>query len=127
MHRVAEGRFVLAPPALEGVDQPAECVDGHAGLVEVGFVGGEMDRRELVDAHRMVGDHGPGVDPAEIDNIFLPFYRPQTSRGRDGRGGAGLGLAITQQVIDRFDGTVAVEATPGGGATFTLVVPLATR
>ncbi len=74
-----------------------------------------------------VTDHGPGVDPAEIDNIFLPFYRPQTSRGRDGRGGAGLGLAITQQVIDRFDGTVAVEATPGGGATFTLVVPLATR
>ena len=72
-------------------------------------------------------DHGPGIDPAEIDKIFLPFYRPQASRGRDGRGGAGLGLAITHQIIERLDGTVSVTATPGGGATFTLTVPLAPR
>ena len=71
-------------------------------------------------------DHGPGIDPTEIDKIFLPFYRPDTSRGRDGRGGAGLGLAITNQILERHHGTVGVEATtPGGGATFTLTVPLA--
>lgn len=72
-------------------------------------------------------DHGPGIDPTEIDKIFLPFYRHQTSRGRDGRGGAGLGLAITNQIIERLNGTVSVAATPGGGATFTLTVPLAPR
>jgi len=70
-------------------------------------------------------DHGPGIDPTEIDRIFLPFYRHQTSRGRDGRGGAGLGLAITNQIIERLEGTVSVTATPGGGVTFTLTVPLA--
>lgn len=72
-------------------------------------------------------DHGPGIDPADIDKIFLPFYRPQMSRGRDGRGGAGLGLAITHQIIDRLGGTVSVAATPGGGVTFSLTVPLASR
>lgn len=70
-------------------------------------------------------DHGPGVDPAEADKIFLPFYRPEASRGRDGRGGAGLGLAISGQIVERHHGTITVRPTPGGGATFVLTVPLA--
>ena len=70
-------------------------------------------------------DHGPGIEPSEADNIFLPFYRHQTSRIRsDRRGGAGLGLAITQQIIERLDGTISVANTPRGGATFTITVPL---
>lgn len=72
-----------------------------------------------------VVDHGPGIDPDEVGKIFLPFYRHDTSRGRDGRGGAGLGLAITHQIAERHSGSVDVAATPGGGATFTLSVPLA--
>ena len=72
-----------------------------------------------------VVDHGPGVDPAEADKIFLPFYRPEASRGRDGRGGAGLGLAISGQIIERHHGTIIVRPTPGGGATFVITAPLA--
>ena len=73
-----------------------------------------------------VVDHGPGVDPADVDKIFLPFYRPEASRGRDGRGGAGLGLAIAGQIVERHRGTIAVRPTPGGGATFVITIPLAT-
>jgi len=72
-------------------------------------------------------DHGPGIDPAEVDKIFLPFYRPETSRNRDGGGGAGLGLAIAGQILERHHGIVAAGETPGGGATFTLTIPLASQ
>lgn len=86
----------------------------------VRFVVRSTDTELVVD----VIDHGPGVDPADADKIFLPFYRPETSRGRDGRGGAGLGLAIASQIIDRHHGSITVEPTPGGGATFVIRVPL---
>ncbi len=68
-------------------------------------------------------DHGPGVDPAEQDRIFLPFYRVDLSRIRNGQSGAGLGLALTKQIADRHNGSVSVEETPGGGATFVLTFP----
>ena len=70
-------------------------------------------------------DHGSGVDPAEAERIFLPFYRPETSRGRDGRGGAGLGLAIASRIVEQHHGTITVEPTPGGGATFVMTMPIA--
>lgn len=68
-------------------------------------------------------DHGPGVDPGDRAQIFLPFYRADTSRSRYESGGAGLGLALTKQIADRHHGTVDVGETPGGGATFTLSFP----
>ncbi len=72
-----------------------------------------------------VVDHGPGVDPSEQEDVFLPFYRSDPSRVRDGRGGAGLGLAVTRQVAIEHHGSVSVRPTPGGGATFALGVPRA--
>ena len=74
-----------------------------------------------------VVDHGPGVPDSEHEDIFLPFYRADASRVRDGRGGAGLGLAVTRQVAEQHHGSVGVRATPGGGATFTLTLPAAGR
>ena len=41
-------------------------------------------------------DHGAGIDEAERERIFLPFYQADRSRARRGQGGAGLGLAVTQ-------------------------------
>ncbi len=71
-----------------------------------------------------VVDHGRGIDPAEAAKVFLPFYRSETARERDNGGGAGLGLAIASQIVERHCGAIAVEATPGGGATFVVRVPL---
>ena len=70
-------------------------------------------------------DHGRGVDPGEADRIFLPFYRSETARERNGGGGAGLGLAIASQIVERHHGDITVEPTPGGGATFVITIPLA--
>jgi two-component system sensor histidine kinase CpxA len=52
-----------------------------------------------------VADSGPGLPAEELDRVFAPFYRPDTSRTRD-TGGVGLGLAIVKSCIEASGGTV---------------------
>ena len=68
-------------------------------------------------------DHGPGIAAADLEQIFLPFYRSDLSRSRTGGSGAGLGLAVVQQIATEHHGAVTVSPTPGGGATFQLSFP----
>ncbi|MEZ5381756.1 MAG: HAMP domain-containing sensor histidine kinase [Microthrixaceae bacterium] len=68
-------------------------------------------------------DHGAGIPESEAERIFLPFYRPDASRSRTGTGGAGLGLAVVKQIVAEQGGTIAVQTTQGGGATFELRLP----
>ena len=68
-------------------------------------------------------DHGAGIDEAEQQRIFLPFYRIDPSRARNGDSGAGLGLAVTQQIAIAHRGSISVYPTPAGGATFRLCIP----
>jgi two-component system, OmpR family, sensor kinase len=69
-----------------------------------------------------VADHGPGIDPDARHKIFEPFFRSDSSRSR-ASGGAGLGLAIVAEIVHAHNGSVRVEETPGGGATFVVVLP----
>lgn len=71
------------------------------------------------DAVRIdVVDHGPGI-PAELrPHLFEPFFS-----GKQGGQGMGLGLAVVQAVAAAHGGRVDVYDTPGGGATFSLVLP----
>ncbi|MFC3067833.1 ATP-binding protein [Phenylobacterium soli] len=68
-----------------------------------------------------VADTGPGVPADRMASIFEPFQ--QTDVGAR-FGGAGLGLAVCRQIVERMDGTIAVHPNPGGGALFTFEVPL---
>jgi len=61
-----------------------------------------------------VEDNGPGVPEHEIENLFRPFYRLEQSRSLD-TGGVGLGLAITQSVIQAHGGTITIMNRPQGG------------
>ncbi len=58
-----------------------------------------------------IGDHGPGVPPDLAGRLFDPYVTGKS-------GGTGLGLALAKQTIEMHQGTIAVQATPGGGATF---------
>jgi two-component system sensor histidine kinase CpxA len=53
-----------------------------------------------------VADSGPGLPESELEQIFAPFYRPETARTRQ-TGGAGLGLAIVKTCVEASGGTVA--------------------
>lgn len=85
----------------------------------------------VVDSDRAAGtgsiavvDHGDGIPPQIREQIFERFWRADTSRARE-TGGSGLGLAIVASIVSALHGSVRVDETPGGGATFTVTLPLA--
>jgi len=71
-----------------------------------------------------VVDHGPGIPDDARDSIFERFTQLDQSDTRS-RGGTGLGLSIVKSLTEVMHGTVRVEATEGGGATFLLDLPVA--
>lgn len=70
-----------------------------------------------------VRDHGPGVSDSAREQIFERFWRESESRDRDS-GGAGLGLAIVAGVVGAHRGSARVDNHPGGGAVFTVELPI---
>jgi two-component system, OmpR family, sensor kinase len=72
-------------------------------------------------ARLWVRDHGPGVPPAARHRIFRRFDRVHPRRGVEG---SGLGLAIVDAIARAHDGTCTVTGTEGGGATFTIELPI---
>lgn len=80
------------------------------GMVEAGLKAVADGNRIRLEAR--VRDDGPGVDAARVDVIFEPFVHGS------GPDGAGLGLSICRQIIDRMDGRIWAENNPGRGATF---------
>ena len=65
-------------------------------------------------------DDGPGISPEILPNIFDPFYTTK----RPGRG-TGLGLSICKAILREHNGNVEAASGPGGGAVFTVTLPIA--
>ena len=68
-----------------------------------------------------VSDHGPGIEDAERERVFEPFFRPTGRAEADG--GWGLGLSIVRQIAERHGGRVVCEPGPGGGR-FVVTLPV---
>jgi two-component system sensor histidine kinase KdpD len=85
-------------------DSPVEVVARQAG-----------DTVEL-----RVVDHGPGIPASERERVFDQFYRVESGRRPEG---TGMGLAICRGIMLAHGGTLRVETTPGGGASFVLTMP----
>ena len=64
-----------------------------------------------------VKDNGVGIDEKEHDRIFKVFERLSQSEG------SGVGLAIVKAVVDKHDGIIQLDSTPGVGSTFSLIFP----
>ncbi|MBI5891670.1 MAG: HAMP domain-containing protein [Nitrosomonadales bacterium] len=65
-------------------------------------------------------DEGSGVPPSELETIFQPFFR---SKAHSSYAGYGLGLAITQRVVQAHGGTVTAANRPEGGLAVTITLP----
>ena len=72
----------------------------------------------------LVSDDGPGVAPEELPRLFDRFHRGIAARDRDAPG-FGLGLAISRAVIERQGGRICVNSSGGGGARFSIRLPMA--
>ena len=84
--------------------------------------GGELGVRTRLeeDGERIrveVSDTGVGIREDLIDKVFLPFYTTKQK-------GTGLGLAISRQLVEQHDGSISVANRPGGGALFTILLPV---
>jgi len=71
-----------------------------------------------------VVDHGPGIPENARESIFERFTQLDQSDTRS-KGGTGLGLSIVKSLTEVMQGSVRVEATEGGGATFVIELPAA--
>lgn len=111
--RISQVLTTLMDNALKFTEQ------GHVRL-SVDLVGSSVD---AVDVRFLVEDTGIGIDADQLDGIFHCFTQADASMTRK-YGGAGLGLAIAQELVILMGGTIWAESTPGSGSTFGFTLPL---
>lgn len=100
--RLLDNALKFSPP-----DEPVEVrVDALAGAVVVA-----------------VTDRGPGIDAADVAQIFEPFRQVGRDIMTEKANGAGLGLTLVRRTIERHGGAIAVDTAPGAGATFRVRLP----
>ena len=63
-----------------------------------------------------VADRGPGIPPADLSNVFEPYFTTK-------RTGTGLGLAISRKVVEALGGTIRIESRPGEGTRVEIELP----
>ena len=67
----------------------------------------------------VVEDGGAGIDPAQLNKIFDPYFTT-----KQGKSGTGLGLYITKKVVEDHNGSIKVDSAPDSGTVFTIRLPL---
>jgi OmpR-family two-component system manganese-sensing sensor histidine kinase len=73
-----------------------------------------------------VVDTGLGIPPQHLGHVFDRFYKVDPARSHaEGSRSGGLGLPICKAIIERHDGTIAVDSTAGAGTTVAVRLPLA--
>lgn len=69
-----------------------------------------------------VRDDGPGIPADQLERVFEPFYRVESSRNRD-TGGTGLGLSIARDVVQAHGGSLVLANLPVSGLQATVILP----
>lgn len=68
-----------------------------------------------------IADKGPGIDPADLDRVFEPFFRGRQARAGN-IPGSGLGLHLVRTRITAMGGKISVHSVPGQGTAFTILL-----
>ncbi|GAB3666368.1 hypothetical protein GCM10028856_08170 [Halopiger thermotolerans] len=69
-----------------------------------------------------VADDGIGIDPEQTDRVFEVFQRLHS---REERAGTGIGLTLCKRIVERHDGEIRIDSTPGEGTTVSVTLPAA--
>jgi signal transduction histidine kinase len=80
------------------------------------LMAGEYDWLKLI-----ISDNGIGFEQSFAEKIFAPFQR---LHGRSEYKGTGIGLAVCRRIVERHNGKIFADSSPGEGATFTILLPM---
>ena len=89
-----------------------------SGPIKVTLSASDAEARVDID------DSGPGMPEAELEHVFEPYVRLESSRARH-TGGSGLGLAIARAIARAQGGDITLSTRPEGGLRASLVLPIA--
>src|SRR3989441_5894098 len=103
------GQYDPLRRALPNLLRHAAAAVGGPGPIDVGV---DRDGEGVVVT---IADHGPGIPEDLRQRVFEPYFTTK-------RDGTGLGLALVRQTVETHHGTSTVSETPGGGATFSIVL-----
>jgi two-component system osmolarity sensor histidine kinase EnvZ len=78
---------------------------------------------DTVSTHIVVRDRGPGIPEDQLEQVFRPFYRLESSRSQT-TGGTGLGLAIVRQLVESNGWKINLSNRAGGGLVAVLEIPV---
>jgi signal transduction histidine kinase len=101
-----QGRIDISAQIVQASEPPAGTALGE----------GCETKGEMVEIR--IADNGPGIAPDILPRIFDPFFTT-----RDVGHGMGLGLFVVYEIVDEHGGCIAVQSTPGQGATFCIRLP----
>lgn len=105
---------------------PAEIQRCLTNLIDNAIFYGEKAEVVLHDheheLHIRIQDQGPGIHEQELDNVFQPFYRLDSSRSRHS-GGVGLGLSIAKEIVRQHQGSLTLKNHPVKGLIAEIVLP----
>jgi signal transduction histidine kinase len=117
---------VLLPPVVTDPDKARQILVNLAGnaikFTERGAVRIAVTPDTLGGVRFAVSDTGVGISLHDLGRLFQPFTQLDTGLTRR-YGGTGLGLYISQGLATLLGGRVEVVSVPGGGSTFSLVLP----
>lgn len=120
-----EGRLPKVAGDAGGLGRAAGALLDNA--VKFSPNGGEITVRVHSDGETVriaINDPGVGLPMDQVEDVFKPFTRIETTAGHL-FGGVGLGLPIAKQVVESHGGHIEVESEVGKGSTFTIVLPIA--
>jgi hypothetical protein len=124
----AEALTYKGPEHLPVRARPLALKRGLANLIGNALKYGEAAAVTLQEPVRGIvridiDDKGPGIPPAEMERVFEPFRRLETSRNRE-TGGSGLGLAIARNIFRAHGGDIGLINLPEGGLRVSVTLPL---
>ncbi len=115
------------PDDLVFTGKPISLRRALTNLIENAVKYGDVARVEVTQTNAgleiSVLDDGPGIPESELHNVFLPFHRVEHSRNRK-TGGVGLGLSITQSIINDHGGEIRLTNREEGGLRVSVFLPV---
>ncbi len=112
------------PPVWADADRVRQVLFNLVGnalkFTDAGTVSIQVHRPHASFVEVRVSDTGPGVAPEHQETVFEKFIQAGGAR----RGGAGLGLAICREIVERMGGHIRLESILGAGSTFAFTLPV---